>query len=312
LEDAHIEQDVIDEAIRKAVFTSRVVPLFCGSALKNKGIQPLLDGVLKYLPSPERIFAIGKNAVTGAVEKREPTDKGKLCALAFKVVNDKDKGLVTFFRVYQGIIKNRMKIKNANLNESERISGLFRVRADETQILPEIGVGDIGAIIGCKNIRSGDTIIEELDNDRIILDGVKMPPPVFFCSIEAENSRDQTQLESILFNLTREDPSLNVKTDQETGQLLVSGQGELHLEILRDRIELEYNLKADLGPMRVAYRESVGTTQEFELTLDKTVGGSSMFAQLKFRIESTLEDFDMTEIQKAKFEGSDETIFETT
>jgi len=105
--------------------------------------------------------------------------------LAFKVVNDKEKGLVTFFRVYSGILKNRMKIKNATLNENERISGLFRVKADETQILSEISVGDIGAIIGCKNIRSGDTIIEETDPDRIILDGVKMPPPVFFCSIEA-------------------------------------------------------------------------------------------------------------------------------
>jgi len=124
--------------------------------------------------------------------------------------------------------------------------------------LPEIGVGDIGAMIGCKNIRSGDTLIEENDTTRIILDGVRMPPPVFFCSIEAESSRDQTELEKILFNLTREDPSLNVNNDGETGQLLVSGQGELHLEILRDRIELEYKIKAELGPMRVAYRESVG------------------------------------------------------
>jgi len=136
-----------------------------------------------------------------------------LCALAFKVVNDKEKGLVTFFRVYSGILKNRMKIKNATLNENERISGLFRVKADETQILSEIAVGDIGAIIGCKNIRSGDTIIEDIDPDRIVLDGVKMPPPVFFCSIEAENSREQTELEVILQNLAREDPSLNVKVD---------------------------------------------------------------------------------------------------
>jgi elongation factor G len=125
--------------------------------------------------------------------------------------------MVTFFRVYSGIVKNRMKLKNATLNEPERISGLFRVRADETQIMAEIGVGDIGAMIGCKNVRSGDTLIEENDTSRIILDGVKMPPPVFFCSIEAESSRDQTELEKILGNLTREDPSLNVKTDSETG-----------------------------------------------------------------------------------------------
>lgn len=162
----------------------------CGSALKNKGIQPILDGVLKYLPSPEHKQITGFNHTTGKVETRSPSEKGKLCALAFKVVNDKEKGMVTFFRVYSGLLKNRMKIKNATLNENEKISGLFRVRADETQILSEIGVGDIGALIGCKNIRSGDTIIEENDQERIVLEGVKMPPPVFFCSIEAENSRD--------------------------------------------------------------------------------------------------------------------------
>lgn len=136
-----------------------------------------------------------------------------------------------------------------------------------------------------------------------------MPPPVFFCSIEAENSREQTELEVILYNLAREDPSLSVKVDQETGQLLVSGQGELHLEILRDRIEIEYKLKSDLGPMRVAYRESVGKTHDLEVTLDKLVGGSSMYVKLLIRIESTLEDYDMTEVQKQRFERSDDQAF---
>jgi len=152
------------------------------------------------------------------------------------VVNDKEKGLVTFLRIYSGTIKNRAKIKNASLNEVETIKALLRVKADETQILSEIGVGDIAAIVGCKNIRSGDTLIDENDQDRILLNGVNMPPPVFFCSIEAESSRDQQQLEEILHNLSREDPSIQVKASEESGQVLVSGQGELHLEILRDRI----------------------------------------------------------------------------
>lgn len=127
-----ISAEMIDAAVRKAVMSQRAVPLLCGSALKNKGIQPILDGVLKYLPSPEGQTFIAKDAATGKLIKREPTHKGKLCALAFKVVNDKEKGLVTFFRVYSGVLKNRMKLKNATLNQNERISGLFRVKADET------------------------------------------------------------------------------------------------------------------------------------------------------------------------------------
>jgi len=213
LELDEISAEVIEEAVRKAILSGRVVPLLCGSALRNKGIQPLLDAIVKYLPSPERVDGVGINSVTNQVVTRKPTHKGKLLALAFKVVNDKDKGLVTFFRVYSGVLKNRMKLKNSTLNEVERVSGLFRVKADETQILSDIGVGDIGAIIGLKNVRSGDTLIEEMDEERIVLEGVKMPPPVFFCSIEAESSRDATQLEKILHNLSREDPSISVKVD---------------------------------------------------------------------------------------------------
>ena len=167
------------------------MPLLCGSALKNKGIQPLLDAVIKYLPDPSTQPAYATNETTG--EKGiliEPSRKGPFRALAFKVVNDKDKGPVTFFRVYSGLLKNRCKVKNASLNsEVENIKTLLRVRADETQLLSEIGVGDIGAIVGCKNVRSGDTLVDENEKDNIVLSGVNMPPPVFFCSIEAESSR---------------------------------------------------------------------------------------------------------------------------
>lgn len=170
------------------------------------------------------------------------------------------------------------------------------MKADETQLISEISAGDIGAITGLKNVRSGDTLIDESDPEKIILTGVNMPPPVFFCSIEAESARDQKQLEVILQNLAREDPSLTVKSEEENDQILVSGLGELHLEILRDRIELEYGINALLGPMRVAYRESIAESREVELTLDKQVGGQSLFFKLKLAIESTLEDFDATEI----------------
>jgi elongation factor G len=175
----------------------------------------------------------------------------------------------------------------------EKPSALLRVKADETQILAEIGSGDIGALIGCKNTRSGDTLIDENDPEKIVLQGVRMPPPAFFCSIEANESREQKGLEVLLENLSKEDPSIGCKTDEESGQTLISGLGELHLEILRDRIELEYGIKAELGPMRVAYRESINASTEETLVLDKKVGGSSLFAELTVRVESTLGEYDM-------------------
>lgn len=157
-------------------------------------------------------------------------------------------------------MKNRQRIKNSNTGDVERVQSLMRVRADEMQILDQIKTGDIGALVGCKNIRSGDTILDENSSSKIQLSGMNMPPPVFFCSIEAELSRDKQELENILFALSREDPSLHVKEDEETGQLLVSGLGELHLEVLRDRIQIEYGINATLGRMRVAYRESIGSS----------------------------------------------------
>lgn len=150
----------------------------------------MLDAIINYLPGPDSVIARGRNSLTNEEIIRRPLKKEKLCALAFKVVNDKEKGLVTFFRVYSGVLKNRMRIINANLNKAERVQTLYRMKADEVQLLSEIGVGDIGAITGCKDIRSGDTILEEGDTEKFTLEGVKMPPAVFFCSIEPENSRD--------------------------------------------------------------------------------------------------------------------------
>lgn len=145
-----------------------------------------MDAIIKYLPSPHGLVIQGRDKVTNTVLTRHSNKKEKLCALAFKVVNDKEKGLVTFFRVYSGVLKNKQKIVNSNTGQTERIMSLFRMRADEAQLINDIGVGDIGAITGCKDIRSGDTIIDENDKEYIVLEGVKMPPAVFFCSIEAE------------------------------------------------------------------------------------------------------------------------------
>lgn len=298
-----IAAPIIDAAIKKALREHQTVALFCGSALKNKGVQPLMDGILKYLPCPSESRVVeGFDLNNKKNVEIKANAKDKLRALAFKVVNDREKGLITFFRVYSGVLKNRQKIQNCNLKNIERISALMRVCADEMLILDEIRAGDIGAIVGCKNVRSGDTILEETDSSNIQLIGVNMPPPVFFCSIEAEMSKDKQELQNILFNLSREDPSIQVQEDEETGQLLVSGLGELHLEVLRDRIEIEYGIKAELGKMRVAYRESVGQSNEKEVEVSKTIGGAHMYCKLKISVESTIDEVDMSEVQRQRFE----------
>ena len=208
-------------------------------------------------------------------------------------------------------MKNRQRIKNSNTGDVERVQSLMRVRADEMQILDQIKTGDIGALVGCKNIRSGDTILDENSSSKIQLSGMNMPPPVFFCSIEAELSRDKQELENILFALSREDPSLHVKEDEETGQLLVSGLGELHLEVLRDRIQIEYGINASLGRMRVAYRESIGSSQEKEVEFEKTIGGAHMYCKLRIAVESMIEDVDMSEVHRARFEKMQEEEMES-
>lgn len=182
-------------------------------------------------------------------------------------------------------MKSRAKITNSKTGKTEKSTQLFRMTADEVCNIDELGVGDIGAITGVEGIRSGDTFLNEGDPERIILSGVTNPPPVFFCSIEAEYSRDQSKLFEILNNLSYEDPSISVSENSETGQLQISGMGELHLEILRDRIELDYGLKSTLGNMRVAYRESVNNITRHSFTLDTSKGGKSQFAEITLEIE---------------------------
>ena len=223
--------------------------------------------------------------------------KDKLCAFAFKVVADPTKGLITFFRIYSGTLKNRTKIQNSKTGKVEKITQLLRMTADETCNIEELGVGDIGAVTGIDGIRSGDTFVQENDTERVILSGVSIPPPVFFCSIETEMSRDQKQLEKILRDLSFEDPSLTITENNETGQIEISGMGELHLEILRDRIELDYGIKTSLGTMRVVYRESIADTRSYTMTLEKIVNGRQFFAEVTLGIERVEDDDNYNDIE---------------
>ncbi|CAI2384886.1 unnamed protein product [Moneuplotes crassus] len=286
LEGEFISHIDINNSLRYCLRTKNSVALHCGSALKNRGIQPLLENVVNLLPSPQDTESIsGSDVSTGQKIYRFSNPKDKLCAFAFKVVADPIRGLVTFFRVYSGTLKNRTKIMNSKTGRIEKITQLFRMTADEVTNIEELGVGDIGAITGVHNIRSGDTFIQEDDPERIQLSGVSIPPPVFFCSIEAELSRDQNKLAQVIQDLTYEDPSISVSENRDTGQLQISGMGELHLEILKDRIEIDYGIKAFLGTMRVAYRESVSGKTRHTFTVDTKKAGKSIFAELTLEVE---------------------------
>lgn len=319
----HISDKDIVTSMRYALRNHNAVALHCGSALKNRGIQPLLENVISLLPSPQEKESVeGMEFTSKQKIYRFSNAKDKLCAFAFKVVADPVKGLITFFRVYSGTLKNRSKITNSRTGETEKITQLFRMTADEISTVEELSAGDIGAIMGADSIRSGDTFIEEMDTERILLTGVKIPPPVFFCSIEAEMSRDQRQLEKVLKDLSYEDPSITVTESKETGQLQISGMGELHLEILRDRIELDYGIKAELGSMRVAYRESVSGSEAHTQTIEKVIGGRQRFAELKLSLEGVeasaetadsaeAEDFSLGNLSEKSTEDSTTSLTET-
>lgn len=287
------DQD-IELAIRKGTIQMEIVPVLCGSALKNKGVQPVLDAIIKYLPSPaEKLPAVG--LFDGQEMLRSPQDK-QLCALAYKVINTTTKGALVYARVYSGKIKYGDVLKNTNRKNLEKVNRLLRVRAGEYVEMTEVGPGDIVAIGGMKEVRSGDTLISKNDFQDILLAGVQMPPPVFFCSIEAESEGKQKDLEDVLKNINREDPSFKATNDEETGQLFAAGQGELHLEILRDRLEIEYGIKTRLGPMQVAYRESANTSgKSYAMIIDKP----SQFLQLKLGLEITTSDLKVDQLEDA-------------
>ena len=272
------ERDIL-LAIRKLCVQMTGFPILCGTALKNRGVQPLLDAVVNFLPSPAEckpaVGEIGKNKV-----QRTSNDK-KFCALAYKYMENTKRGPLVYIRIYSGKLKFGDNLKNTSKgNIVEKVTKLLRVRSNEYVELLEAKAGDVIAVGGPKEFCSGDTLIEKNDYDELVLEGVKMPPPVFFCSIAAESDGQEKDLERILKAITKEDPSYSARYDEELAQTLVTGQGELHLEILRDRILSDYNLRTQLGEIQVAYRECLQDSTEISFEIDKP---NKYFAvQLKF------------------------------
>jgi elongation factor G len=261
LEGEELTEEEIRTAIRKATIAGKMVPMLCGSAFKNKGVQLLLDAVLDYLPSPIDIPAIKGTLPNGEEVERHADDNEPLAALAFKIMSDKF-GDLTFVRVYSGVMQRGTYVLNSTKGKKERLSRLVVLRADDRQEVEELRAGDLGAVLGLKDTITGDTLCDE--NHPVILETLFIPEPVISVAIEPKTKADIDKLSKALQSLAKEDPTFRVAVDAETNQTIISGMGELHLEILVDRMLREFNVEANVGNPQVAYRETIrkSTTQE--------------------------------------------------
>jgi len=271
---------MLKEALRRITLGNKGCAVLCGSAFRNKGIQPLLNAIVDYLPSPSDRPPLKGTSRSGDHVTRRPGSSDPLCALAFKVMHDKQRGAMVYVRVYSGTLLDKAMLLNVNRGIKERVGRVVQVLADRVTEMGSISAGNIGALIGLKETRTGDTLVAASDTSPIELQGVVVPEPVFVCGVEAERITEQAQLEIALKALQREDPSFHVSVQSETGQTLVSGMGELHLDIIRDRLVREWNLHLRMGKLRIAYRETVGAAWEEECLLDRVIAGRRMQARL--------------------------------
>jgi len=283
LEGNAISDDEIRAAIRKGTVTMKIVPVICGTAFKNKGVQPLLDSVVDYLPSPLDIEAVeGINPDNGATEKRVAEDKAPFSALAFKIMTDPFVGTLTFFRVYSGTLKTGSYVLNATKGKKERIGRLLKMHANKREEIEEVLAGDIAAAVGLKDTTTGDTLSD--DNHPVLLESIEFPEPVIAVAIEPKTKGDQERLGVSLQKLAAEDPSFRIKVDHETGQTLISGMGELHLEIIVDRLLREFKVDANVGKPQVAYKETIRRENEKQGKFVRQTGGRGQFGDVWLRV----------------------------
>ena len=268
----------INSALRRATISLKVVPVLCGSALRNKGVQPVLDAVINYLPSPEDIPPVrGLNPVTKKEETRISSDKEPLAALAFKIMQEEGRKL-TYVRIYSGQIKAGYEVYNAVKKRKEKIARLLRMHANKRERIEKAGAGELVAVVGLKETTTGDTLCDEAKP--IMLELMEFYEPVISQAIEAKTPADQEKLEVALNKLVEEDPTLRVKYDEETAQTVISGMGELHLEIVVDRLKREFNAYVNVGKPRVVYRETITRTVSAEGIFEKELGDKKHFGQV--------------------------------
>jgi elongation factor G len=286
-----ISQEEIEDAIREATLSRSITPVLCGSALKNKGVQVLLDKVIKYMPSPYDISAItGKDPQDHDKKmEREPNVQEPFSALAFKIMSDPYVGKLTFFRVYSGFLEKGSYIYNSTTGNKERIGRILEMHAADKKDLDIVHAGDIAAAVGVKEVRTGDTFCDI--DEPILLEEITFPEPVIKLAVEPKSKADAEKLTTGLIKLAEEDPTFQVQTDEETGQTTIAGMGELHLEIIVDRLKREFKVEANVGRPQVSYRETIEAKIEHRETYKKQTGGRGKFADMEFEI-GPIDQFD--------------------
>ena len=271
-------------ALRRAVLGYKLVPVLCGSALKNKGVQLMLDAVCYYLPSPVDLPPVkGINPKTGEAVEKKADDAEPFAALAFKIAADPYVGTLTFFRVYSGTLTTGSYVLNATTGEKERIGRILRMHANEREEVKEVFTGDIAATVGLKNTRTGNTLCDE--NHQVVLEQITFPEPVISIRIEPKSKADQERMGMSLKKLSDEDPTFRVKGDLETGETIISGMGELHLEIIVDRMKREFKVEASVGRPQVAYKETVMAEAEAEGKYVRQSGGRGQYGHVWLRVK---------------------------
>ena len=285
LEEGDLSAEEIKAGIRQQTLANEIVPCFCGSAFKNKGVQAMLDAVVEYMPSPIDIGAV-KGTLDDKDEsegERQPSDDESFAALAFKIATDPFVGTLTFFRVYSGVIKTGDAVFNPIKGKKERIGRLVQMHANAREEIKEVRAGDIAAAIGLKDVTTGETLCDV--KDKITLEKMEFPEPVISVAIEPRTLADQEKMGVALTKLAQEDPSFKVHTDEESGQTIISGMGELHLDIIVDRMQREFDVQANVGAPQVSYRETIRKTVEHEEKFIRQTGGRGQYGHVWLRIE---------------------------
>ena len=275
--------DEIKNVIRKATLTGEFHPVFCGSAYKNKGIQPLLDGVVDYLPSPIEIPHAKGETADGKEYVCEPDENKPLVALAFKIATDPFIGRLAYVRVYSGTLKSGSYVLNSNKGQKERIARLVLMHSNHRQEVDELHAGDIGAVIGLKNTTTGETLCDE--NIDVILEKMEFPEPVIEEAVEPKTKADQEKMSLALSKLAEEDPTFKVHTNPETGQTIIAGVGELHLDIIVDRLKREFNVQVNVGKPQVGYRETIRRPADCEGKYIRQSGGRGQYGHVWIKFE---------------------------
>lgn len=283
LEEGDLSIEEIYQGIRSRTLKSEIVPAQCGTAFKNKGVQAMLDNVIRYLPAPTDIEAIKGELPNGEPAERHSTDDEPFSALAFKIINDKFVGNLTFIRVYSGVIKSGDSVYNPVKSRSERIGRMFRMHSNDRDPIDEARAGDIVALVGLKDVTTGDTLCEQANT--ITLERMEFPEPVISVAIEPKTKGDQEKMGLALSRLAQEDPSFRVSTDHESGQTIIGGMGELHLEVIVERLKREFAVECNVGAPQVAYRETIKKSIEQEGKFVRQSGGRGQFGHVWLRIE---------------------------